>query len=131
MNTQNQLSWVLSLNARYTIAGKYNLFTYSWYRTPYRYANQRFGHTLGVNVGISTSFLKKSLKVSITGQDLFNRMVSPTTLRTLSNNVVKYVKNDRDGRSVNISITYTFNNIKTSFERDDSDSTYKQRTEQR
>ena len=131
MNTQNQLSWMLSLNARYTIAGKYNLFTYSWYRTPYRYANQRFGHTLGVNVGISTSFLKKSLKVSITGQDLFNRMVSPTTLRTLSNNVVKYVKNDRDGRSVNISISYTFNNIKTSFERDDSDSTYKQRTEQR
>ena len=58
-------------------------------------------------------------------------MVSPTTLRTLSNNVVKYVKNDRDGRSVNISISYTFNNIKTSFERDDSESTYKQRTEQR
>ncbi len=131
MTTQDQLSWMISLNARYTIAGKYNLFTYSWYRTPYRNANQRFGHTLGVNVGVSTSFLKEKLKVSITGQDLFNRMVSPTTLRAVSNGVVRHTKNDRDGRSVNVSISYTFNSIKTSFERDDSDSNYKQRTEKR
>ncbi len=131
MTTQDQISWMLSLNARYTIAEKYDLFTYSWYRTPYRSVNQRFGHTLGMNVGVSTSFLKKKLKVSITGQDLFNRMVSPTTLRTVSNNVVRYTKNDRDGRSVNVSISYTFNSIKTSFERDDSDSSYKQRTEKR
>lgn len=129
--THNQLSWMLMLNARYTIAGKYNIFTNSWYQTPTWSANMRMGHTLGVNIGISTSFLKNKLKVTLTGYDLFNKTVSPSSSRIYSNNVMRNTKFDYDGRSISLSITYTFNKVKTSFDRDYSSDGYTRRTESR
>lgn len=130
-DTQKQFSWMLMLNARYTIAGKYNIFTNSWYKTPYRYGNERFGHTLGVNLGASSSFLKGKLKVSLTCYDIFNNTVSPSSSRKFSNNVMRYSKFNYDGRCVTLSISYIFNKVKTSFERDDSSESYTRRTESR
>lgn len=120
MAKYRQWSWMLMLNARYTFAGRYNVFTNSWYQTPSRFGNRRMGHTLGVNIGMSATFIKNKLKISLSGNDLFNKAVSPTTLWSYSNNVARFTKNNHDGRCVSISITYTFNKVKTSFERDDS-----------
>ncbi len=130
-DTKKQFSWMLMLNARYTIAGKYNIFTNSWYKTPYQYGNMHIGHTLGVNLGASSSFLKGKLKVSLTCYDIFNNTVSPSSSRIFSNNVMRYSKFNYDGRCVTLSISYTFNKVKTTFERDDSYDNYTRRTESR
>lgn len=131
IDTQHQLNWLLMLNARYTIAGKYDLFTNSWYQSPRRFGNQRMGHTLGANVGISASYFKDKLQVTLAGYDLLNKSVSPSSSRTYSNNVTRYSRFDYDGRCVSLSITYTFNTVRTSFERDDSSDEYTRRTESR
>lgn len=131
METSRHLSWMLMLNARYSFGGRYNVFTNSWYQTPSRFGNKRMGHTLGVNVGVSATFLKNKLKISLSGNDLFNKAVSPTTLWSYSNNVARFTKNNYDGRCVSRSITYTFNKVKTSFERDDSYDGFVNRTSER
>ena len=89
------------------------------------------GHTLGANVGISASYFKDKLQVTLAGYDLLNKSVSPSSSRTYSNNVTRYSRFDYDGRCVSLSITYTFNTVRTSFERDDSSDEYTRRTESR
>ena len=107
------------VNCRYTIAKKYNIFTNSWYRSPYITTNQKIGYTLGVNIGISTSLLKKSLSISLTASDLFNRAVSPSTVTSFFSTSIRKSKFDYDGRSISISLSYTLNPLKIKYRKTD------------
>ena len=113
--SSKKISGLIMVNCRYTIAKKYNIFTNSWYRSPYITTNQKIGYTLGVNIGISTSLLKNSLNISLTASDLFSRAVSPSTVTSFFSTSIRKSKFDYDGRSISISLSYTFNRIKTKY----------------
>lgn len=115
--SSNKLSALLMLNCRYTIAGRYNIFTNSWYRSPYISTNQRIGHTLGVNLGISTSFFNRSLNVSLTASDIFNRAVSPSASTTWFGDSVRKSIFNYDGRAISLNLAYTLNNLRIKFKK--------------
>ncbi|MBD5199502.1 MAG: outer membrane beta-barrel protein [Bacteroidales bacterium] len=117
--SSKNISGLIMVNCRYTIAKKYNIFTNSWYRSPYITTNQKIGYTLGVNIGISTSLLKKSLSISLTASDLFNRAVSPSTVTSFFSTSIRKSKFDYDGRSISISLSYTLNPLKIKYRKTD------------
>lgn len=128
---QNKLSAMIMLNARYTLGKRFNIFTNSWYRSPYIGLNQTIGYTMALNIGISASFLKKSLNVSLSGSDLLNTAVSPTSAWTYSYNFKRFNKFDYDGRTIVLSVSYSINSIKTKFEKSDSYADFLDRTSER
>lgn len=117
-STKN-ISALLMLNCRYTIAGKYNIFTNSWYRTPYITTNQKIDYTLGVNIGVSTSLLSKRLTISFTASDVFNRAVSPSTVTSWYSNSIRTSEFNYDGRALSLTLSYTLNHLKTKFKKTD------------
>ncbi len=103
-------------NISYNFYQGYELFTNTSYASPWRDGTQKIGYSLGTNVGISGRFFKKKLYISITGQDLFAKSVTPWW--TNNYNDTKYWRRNRyDTRGVRFLLRYTFNTIRSPFKR--------------
>ena len=90
-------------------------------------AGYNYGYQLAANIGISTMLLKKKLRISLQGKDLFNRSTAPTETEFTYINVYEKLRNRFDSRGVQLSISYNFNNLKSKYHRAYSDGTISQR----
>lgn len=101
-------------NISYNFYHNLEIFTNTFYMSPWRDGTSKIGYSLGTNVGISGRFFKKKLYVSVTGEDLFAKSVTPWW--TNNYNDTEYWRRNRyDTRGVRFTLRYTFNTIKSPF----------------
>ncbi len=92
----------------------FEVFANTYYMSPWRDGTKKMGYTLNTNAGISARFFKNKLYVSIQGQDLFAKSVTPWWTNNYGD--TKYWRRSRyDTRGVNFLLRYTFNTIKSPF----------------
>lgn len=115
--TESKLNAMLYCTASYTLKSSWNIFANGWYTSPKLMGSKYVGYSLCLNLGVSTSFFKKKLNASLSVNDIFNRMVTPTYMMTHSNNTDYWRRNKYDSRGVSLTLRYTFNSIKTKFEK--------------
>ncbi|MEG2673960.1 MAG: outer membrane beta-barrel family protein [Muribaculaceae bacterium] len=112
---EKQFNAMINWMASYNIKKKWNIFLNGWYISPKLASGMNMGHSLCTNFGASTSFFKKKLNITLAIYDIFNNMVSPSSVTIKSNNVYYHKKNDYDTRSLSLTVRYTFNTVKTKF----------------
>ncbi len=101
-------------NISYNFYRNFEIFANTHYMSPWRDGTKKMGYTLNSNAGISARFFKNKLYVSIQGQDLFARSVTPYWTNNYDD--TEYWRRNRyDTRGVNFTLRYTFNSIKTNF----------------
>ncbi len=101
-------------NISYNFYRNFELFANTYYMSPWRDGTKKMGYTLNTNAGISGRFFKSKLYVSIHGQDLFAKSVTPW--RTNNYNDTEYWRRNRyDTRGIRFLLRYTFNTIKSPF----------------
>jgi hypothetical protein len=115
--SESKLNAMLYWTASYTLKKEWNLFTNGWYSSPKLMNGEHVGYALCFNVGVSTNFFKKKLNASLSVNDIFNKMVTPTYMTIHSNNTDYWRRNKYDSRGVSLTLRYTFNSVKTKFEK--------------
>ncbi len=101
-------------NISYNFYRNFELFANTYYMSPWRDGTKKMGYTLNTNAGISGRFFKSKLYVSIQGQDLFAKSVTPWW--TNNYNDTEYWRRNRyDTRGIRFLLRYTFNTIKSPF----------------
>ncbi len=115
--SESKLNAMLYWTASYTLKKEWNLFTNGWYTSPKLMNGEHVGYALCLNAGVSTNFFKKRLNASLSVNDIFNKMVTPTYMTIHSNNTDYWRRNKYDSRGVSLTLRYTFNSIKTKFEK--------------
>ena len=103
------------------------MYASNYYTSPYRNGTQKIGYSLNTNAGISGKFLNNKLYVSLEGQDLFAKGVTPWWENNYGN--TSYWRRNRyDTRCVSLTLRYTFNSVKTNFRSRSGNSKLLQRT---
>lgn len=101
-------------NISYSFCRNFEAFANTYYTSPFRDGTQKMGYSLDTNIGISGRFFKNKLYVSIQGQDLFAKSVTPWWTNNYGD--TEYWRRNRyDTRGVNLTLRYTFNSLKTDF----------------
>jgi hypothetical protein len=101
-------------NFSYSFYRDLELFSNIYYQSPWRDGTAKIGYSLDTNIGVSGRFFKKKLYVSITGQDLFAKSVTPWWTNNY-NDTEYWRRNKYDTRGVRFLLRYTFNTIKSPF----------------
>lgn len=117
IRTESKFNAMLYYTASYTLKNSWNIFTNGWYTSPKLIGSKHVGYSLCLNIGTSASFFKKKLNVSLSINDIFNKMITPTYMMTHSNNTDYWRRNKYDSRGVSLTLRYTFNSIKIKFEK--------------
>ena len=97
-----QASLILPYDITVQVSGRYN--ARQVITQGYRKAN------FGVEAGIKKNFMNKSLTVSLNCRDVFNSRQWETY--TSDDTFTRYQKNWRRGRTVNLTVTWNFGNMK-------------------
>lgn len=98
----------------YRFCRHFEAFANTYYNSPYRDGTQKMGYSLNTNVGISGNFCKNKLYISIEGEDLFAKSVTPWWTNNYGD--TEYWRRNRyDTRGVSLTLRYTFNSLKTNF----------------
>jgi hypothetical protein len=94
----------------------YEIFANTNYMSPWRNGTQKMGYTLNTDIGIADYFFKKKLYIAVSGNDLFAKSVTPWWTNNYGD--TEYWRRNRyDTRSVNFTLRYTLNVIKSPFKR--------------
>lgn len=120
-------SFFSSANFSWSFIKNWRLYSNIFYQSKRMNAGYNYGYQLVANIGISTMLLKKKLRISLQGKDLFNRSTAPTETEFTYINVYEKLRNRFDSRGVQLSISYNFNNLKSKYHRAYSDGTISQR----
>lgn len=98
----------------YRFCRHFEAYTNTYYNSPDRSGTHKYGYSLNTNVGISGRFCKNKLYVSIEGEDLFAKSVTPQWTNNYAD--TEYWRRNRyDTRGVSVTLRYTFNSVKTNF----------------
>lgn len=117
----------LGLYFSYNFYKNFTVYASNYYTSPYRNGTQKIGYSLNTNAGISGKFLNNKLYVSLEGQDLFAKGVTPWWENNYGN--TSYWRRNRyDTRCVSLTLRYTFNSVKTNFRSRSGNSKLLQRT---
>nr|WP_320059720.1 outer membrane beta-barrel family protein [uncultured Bacteroides sp.] len=101
-------------NVSYNFYRNFDLFANTHYMSPWRDGTKKMGYFINTNLGISGRFFKDKLYVSIQGEDLFAKSVTPYWTNNYGD--TEYWRRNRyDTRGVNFTLRYTFNSVKTNF----------------
>ncbi|MDR3118959.1 MAG: outer membrane beta-barrel family protein [Mediterranea sp.] len=93
---------------------RFEVFANTYYNSPYRDGTQKMGYSLNTNAGVSGRFYKNKLYVSIEGEDLFAKSVTPRWTNNYGD--TEYWRRNRyDTRGARLTLRYTFNAIRTDF----------------
>ena len=92
----------------------FTIYANAYYTSPFREGTQKIGYTLDTNVGISGQFFNNKLYISLEGQDLFARGVTPWWENNYGDTNY-WRRNKYDTRGIILTLRYTFNSIKTNF----------------
>lgn len=92
----------------------FEAFANTYYNSPNRNGTHKYGYSLNTNVGVSGRFCKNKLYISLEGEDLFARSVTPSWTNNYAD--TEYWRRNRyDTRGVSLTVRYTFNTVKTNF----------------
>lgn len=101
-------------NIGYRFCRHYEIFANAYYNSPFRDGTQKIGYSLDTNIGISGRFCKNKLYISLIGEDLFAKSVTPWWTNNYGD--TEYWRRNRyDTRGVSLTLRYTFNSVKTNF----------------
>lgn len=108
------ISASLGVYASYRFCQYFEAYANTYYYSPSRSGTHKNGYSLNTNVGISGRFCKNKLYVSVGGEDLFAKSVTPQWTNNYAD--TEYKRHNRyDTRGVSLTLRYTFNSIKTNF----------------
>ncbi|MCH4251854.1 MAG: hypothetical protein LKF84_07070, partial [Prevotella sp.] len=85
--------------------------------------NKYIGYQLRANVGVSAMFFKNRLRVSLEGEDLFDREMGPTYYEQNYLNVSEKGRYKYDLRGIFVSLRYNFNGFLSRYKRVSPNST--------
>lgn len=94
-----------------------------FYEAPRLNKNMYIGYQLDANVGVAANFFKNRLRVSLEGEDFFDRKMSPTYYRQNYQNVSETGRYKYDLRGIRISLRYNFNGFRSRYKRASPNST--------
>jgi len=98
----------------YRFCRHFEVYTNTYYNSPARDGTHKYGYSLNTNVGVSGRFCKNKLYVSIEGEDLFAKSVTPQWTNNYAD--TEYWRRNRyDTRGISLTLRYTFNSVKTNF----------------
>ncbi|MCH3993347.1 MAG: outer membrane beta-barrel family protein [Prevotella sp.] len=94
-----------------------------FYESPWLAVNKYIGYQLRADVGVSAKFFKDRLRVSLEGEDLFDREMGPTYYRQRYLNVSETGRYKYDLRGIFVSLRYNFNGFLSRYKRVSPNST--------
>lgn len=115
--SESKLNAMLYWLASYTLQKKWDFFTNGWYTSPKLMNGEHVGYALCLNMGVSTNFFRKRLYISLSVNDIFDKMVTPSYMTIHSNNTDYWRRNKYDTRGISLTLRYTFNSLRTKFEK--------------
>lgn len=98
----------------YRFCRYFEAYTNTYYNSPARDGTHKYGYSLYTNVGISGRFCKNRLYVSIEGEDLFAKSVTPQWTNNYADTEY-WRRNKYDTRGISLTLRYTFNSVETNF----------------
>jgi hypothetical protein len=101
-------------NVGYNFYRNFNIFANIIYMSPRRENTMKRDYFLRTDIGISRSFYKNKLYVSVQGNDLFAKGVASCYTNNYGD-TEHWWRGRYDTRGVNFTLRYTFNSVKTNF----------------
>lgn len=103
-----------NLNGSYKLHKQWELFTTFAYSTPYYMCNIYTGDMWNWDLGIKARLCKTRMIVTLQGNDLLHRGVTPKWTRRFAN-VSEWSRNSYDTRKVSLQVQYIFNTIRSNY----------------
>ena len=102
------------IDASYKFYKTIEAYTSLKYLSPYLEGTTKTGDMWGVDVGVKGTFLNRKLVVSVEGNDLLHRSITPYWSSTYAN-VHEWRRNYFDTRYVTLKVQYRLNTIRSNY----------------
>lgn len=110
LSPQKIFAWSAKINAAFLFTKTFSGQISASYRSPRVVAQGTSSHSYFIDLGLRKTFLDKQLALSLNVRDLLNSRSRTTT--TWANNFWQYQQNKRNSRTISLTISYNFGNMK-------------------
>lgn len=121
LQAQNIFAWSARLNAAFLFTKTFSGQVTARYRSPRVVAQGNSSHSYSIDLGLRKSFLEKKLALSLSVRDLLNSRSRSTT--TWGDGFWQYQQRKWNSRTIAMTITYSFGNMKSKDKKPQTDNT--------